>query len=608
MRYSECSGLRRYGRKVFLLGPFRPVRAADLGRHSGVELSYEAAGAEVTAPGQLFEVAPITVGEVEYSAFKNAPGTFRDLFSLARGYGDKTFLVYENERWTFSDVMGQVDALASVLVGRYRVSRGDRVAIGMRNYPEWVISFAAITSIGAISVSLNAWWVEDELDYALSDSGATVMIADEERIERSRDACKRLNVSVIGVRCSDSIETDRWDELVRVGAAMPDVSVSPDDDATILYTSGTTGRPKGAVSTNRAVLQALMGFACRAVVERTRQQASEGESGSGGSSADLAEAAEQSFILVVPLFHVTGCVPVMLSCFAFGMKLVMMHRWDPERALELIETERITTFVGVPTQSWDLLESPRFPEFDTSSLRSVGGGGAPAPPALVKRVAGSFSQGQPNIGYGMTETNAYGPGNSGWDYVDHPTSTGRPTPILAISIRDPDGRPLPTGGSGEIWLKSPSLIRGYWGMPEATSEAFVDGWLRTGDIGHMDAESFLYIEDRLKDMILRAGENVYSAEVEAALYEHPAVYEAAVFGLPHPRLGEEVAAVVVTKPGTKAGPEELAGHVGRRLASFKVPTRIAVIDAPLPRNAAGKVLKTELRDRFGGGAQQLTNG
>ena len=561
-------------------------------------LSYEEAGDQMTAPGQIFEVAPVTIQGVEYQAFKNAPGSLRDLFSAARGYGDKTFLVYENERWSFADVMRHVDALGSVLVATYGVGQGDRVAIGMRNYPEWVVSFAAITSIGAISVSLNAWWAEDELDYALGDCGAKVLIADEDRVQKTRDACKRLDISVIGVRCGPAIDVQRWESVLPLGSSLPDVAVGAEDDATILYTSGTTGRPKGAVSTNRAVLQALMGFACRAMVERAREPEVNTQSSDGGSAVDLAEAAEQRFILVVPLFHVTGCVPVMLSCFAFGMKLVMMHRWDPDRALELIERERITTFVGVPTQSWDLLESPRFSEFDTSSLRAVGGGGAPAPPAMVKRVAGTFSNGRPNIGYGMTETNAYGPGNSGKDYIDHPTSTGRPTPILEISIRNPDGIAQPPGKSGEIWLKSPTLIRGYWGKPEDTAAAFADGWLRTGDLGHLDDDSFLYIEDRLKDMILRAGENVYCAEVEAALYEHPGVYEAAVFGLPHPRLGEEVAAVVVPRPGTTVAAEELKEHVAERLASFKVPSRISLTDAALPRNAAGKVLKTQLRDRF----------
>ncbi|HET7524053.1 MAG TPA: class I adenylate-forming enzyme family protein [Acidimicrobiales bacterium] len=566
-------------------------------------LSYEEAGAQVTAPGQIFEVAPLVIDGVEYRAFKHAPASLRDVFAGARAQGDKTFLVYEDERWSFADVMRHVDALGAALVDRYGVERGDRVAIAMRNFPEWVVSFAAITSIGAVSVSLNAWWVEDELDYGLTDSGAKVLIADAERVERTRKACDRLGVKVIAVRSPATDGADSWGDVVRPGAPLPEVAVGPEDDATILYTSGTTGRPKGAVSTNRAVVQSLMGFACRALVDRAREQSAREDA---GSASDLAEAAEQSFILVVPLFHVTGCIPVMMSCFAFGMKLVMMHRWDPERALELIERERVTTFVGVPTQSWDLLECPRFSEFDTSSLRSVGGGGAPAPPTLVKRVAGSFSKGRPNIGYGMTETNAYGPGNTGRDYLEHPTSTGRATPIHEISIRDLEGSPVPAGRSGEIWLKSPTLIKGYWGKPEATAETFVDGWLRTGDIGRLDEEGFLYIEDRLKDMILRAGENVYSAEVEAAIYEHPGVYEAAVFGIPHPRLGEEVVAVVVGKAGLGEQGEDLTEeslreHLSKRLAPFQVPSKIAVVDHQLPRNAAGKILKKQLRDELSAG-------
>ncbi|MDQ6697616.1 MAG: fatty acid--CoA ligase family protein, partial [Actinomycetota bacterium] len=351
-----------------------------------------------------------------------------------------------------------------------------------------------------------------------------------------------------------------------------------------LYTSGTTGRPKGAVSTHRAVLQALLGFGCRTVLDRLRRPE---ETPTGGPPV---------FILIVPLFHVTGCVPVMLSCFASGLKLVIMYKWDPDRALELIEREQVTNFVGVPTQSWDLLESPRFADFDTSSLNSVGGGGAPAPPELVKRVANSFAKGRPSIGYGMTETNAYGPGNSGVDYTTHPTSTGRTTPILEIDVRDPEDRSLPLGERGDIWFKGPNLIRGYWNRPDATTETIVDGWLRTGDIGHVDDEGFVYVEDRAKDMVLRAGENVYCTEVEAAIYEHPAVYEAAVYGVPHERLGEEVAATVYRRPGHPLSVEDLQAHVRTRLAPFKVPTKVILVDAPLPRNPAGKVLKRELRD------------
>ena len=442
-----------------------------------------------------------------------------------------------------------------------------------------------------MSVSLNAWWTEDELGWALDDCGASVLIADRERVERTRGAATALGVRVLGVRLGDHPDgdlagVDRWDRVLPLGAALPRPEIGPDDDATILYTSGTTGRPKGAVSTHRAVTQAILGYACRAAVDRLRR----------GTSAT--PTTRPSFILIVPLFHVTGSIPVMLGCFASGLKLVIMYKWDPERALELIERERVTNFVGVPTQSWDLLQSPRFADFDTSSLVAVGGGGAPAPPELVRRVASSFPKAGPNIGYGMTETNAYGPQNNGEDYLTHPTSTGRATPILLVEVRDDEGRVVPVGERGEIWFKGPNLIRGYWNRPEATAETIVDGWLRTGDIGRLDDEGFVYVEDRAKDMVLRGGENVYCAEVEAALYEHPAVHEAAVFGVPHERLGEEVAAVVVPRAGATVTAEDLQGHVKERLAPFKVPTRIAVWSDPLPRNPAGKVLKRDLRTTF----------
>jgi long-chain acyl-CoA synthetase len=275
-----------------------------------------------------------------------------------------------------------------------------------------------------------------------------------------------------------------------------------------------------------------------------------------------------------------------------------MYRWDPERALELIERERVTNLIGVPTQSWDLLESPRFGDFDTSSLVSIGGGGAPMPPQMVERLDRSFTQGRPQLGYGMTETNAYGPGHSGDDLVRKPASTGRAVPIVQVEIRDPGGQALPAGDVGEIWMRGPNLIRGYWRRPEATAEAIVDGWLRTGDVGRVDDEGFLYIQDRLKDMILRGGENVYCAEVEATLYEHPDVHEAAVFGVPHERLGEEVAAAVVPRDGAAVRADELAGFLRERLAAFKVPGRWVVADAPLPRSATGKILKRELRERL----------
>jgi len=557
-----------------------------------MSLSYDDAAAQVTAPGQRFEMEEIDIRGVPTKVFKNAPRNLRQIFDTARTRSDATFLVYEDERWTFDDVMAAVDGLAAALVERYGVTKGDRVSIGMRNYPEWVISFAAITSIGAVSVSLNAWWTEDELDYALEDSGSKVLIADVERVERSRDSAGRLGIATIGVRLpsgADHAGTDRWEDVVVAGATMPDVDIDPDDDATILYTSGTTGRPKGAVSTHRAITNALTAFGCRAAIDRARRP---------DAPTPGADGTPPAFILIVPLFHVTGCVPVMLSCFSSGIKLVIMYKWDPERALELIEREKVTNFVGVPTQSWDLLESPSFSERDTSSLISVGGGGAPAPPQLVARVDSSFKKARPSLGYGMTETNAYGPGNNGDDYVQRPTSTGRVVPVMEIEVRDPEGTTLPIGELGEIWFKGPMLIRGYWNKPNATAETIVDGWLRTGDLGRLDEEGFVYVTDRAKDMVLRGGENVYCAEVEAAIYEHPAVYEAAVFGVPHERLGEEVAAAVFVRPGETLTVEELQAHVRERLAPFKVPSRIAMVNEALPRNPAGKILKRELRDAF----------
>jgi len=497
-------------------------------------------------------------------------------------------MVYEDEEWSFKRVMDEVDALAYALVHHFGIKKGDRVGIAMRNYPEWVISFAAIISVGAISVSLNSWWTEIELDYAINDAELSVYIGDDERIRRATTPCLKSGVRMLGVRLSDATTYDnaveRWGDVVVTGVAMPEVELDADTEATILYTSGTTGFPKGAVSTHGAICQAIMSFSSGAAIQTARRDAD--SEGSGLAPC---------FILIVPLFHVTGCIPVMMSCFSWHFKLVMMYKWDPERALALIERHRVTSFVGVPTQSWDLMESPSFSKYDTSSLTAVGGGGAPAPPTLVARVGKSFKQGQPTLGYGMTETNAYGPGNYGEDYLTHPTSTGRvPTIVMDVDVRDESLRSVGAGESGEIWLKSPTIIQGYWRKPEATAEAIVKGWLRTGDLGHVSGEGFLYIEDRAKDMIIRAGENVYGAQVESAIYEHPAVYEAAVFGMPNERLGEEVAAAIMVRSDMSLGVEELRSFLATRLAAFMIPTRVAFTSEPLPRNPAGKLLKREM--------------
>ncbi|MFM9226368.1 MAG: class I adenylate-forming enzyme family protein, partial [Actinomycetota bacterium] len=315
-----------------------------------------------------------------------------------------------------------------------------------------------------------------------------------------------------------------------------------------------------------------------------------------------------SFILIVPLFHVTGCVPVMLSCFVAGLKLVIMYKWDAGKALPIIEEERITNFVGVPTQSWDLVNHPDFDKFDTSSLKAVGGGGAPAPATLVDKVAKSIKGGGPQLGYGMTETNAFGPGNVGKFYTSRPTSTGRSTRPMQLAVWDPaTKKPLGANEYGEIMMFGPMLIRGYWNRPDATAETIEDGWLHTGDGGYIDEDGFLFIKDRSKDMILRGGENVFCTEVEGSIYEHPAVHEAAVFGVPHERLGEEVAVAIKPNDGMPFTAEDLWKFLDGKISSFKVPNHVVIINEPLPRNAAGKFLKTALRDGVANGTLKPTS-
>jgi len=545
----------------------------------------------VSGPGQLFEVTERVVDGVTRRVFVNAPATLRDIFDGARG-APETFIVYEGEEWTFDQVMTAVDEFADALVSHFGVRRGDRVALAMRNLPEWIVAFAAIVSVGGVVVSLNAWWTADELDFAITDSDPSLLVVDPERCARVLDIARRRATPVVLAR-GDVTEAApegvvHWVDIVVRGATMPKVELSRDDDATILYTSGTTGQPKGAVSTHDAICQTLMAFSAGLVIEGHRR-----------GPRDHAPRDPTSFILIVPLFHVTGCVPVMLSCFSWHFRLVMMYRWEPAAALRLIERYRVTNVVGVPTQAWDLVNFEGLANFDTSSLVTVGGGGAPAPPALVARVESAFAHGRPNLAFGMTESNAYGPQNYGDDYQARPNSTGQtPTVVMDVEIRGESGAVLGPGDVGEIWVSGPTLFRGYWRDPAATAQTLVDGWLRTGDLGYLDEEGFLYVEDRLKDMILRGGANVYCAEVEAAIYDHPAVLEAAVCGVPDERLGEAVGAVVVLRPGERLDEDQLTAFLASRLAHYKIPTRVAFSSERLPVGATGKINKSLLATRY----------
>jgi long-chain acyl-CoA synthetase len=560
--------------------------------------------AELTAPGQLFETEVVEALGRSVRVWKNAPPTLRSVLDLSALHGDKTLVVYEGERYSFAEHHQRASAFAHALIDRFGVQKGDRVAIAMRNFPEWMFAFWGAAVAGAVVVPLNAWWTGPELEYGIKDSGARVLIADEERAERLRPYSDLGLESVIVVRNEHGLHDPKeitWEDAVGGAGASPvtgppDVTVGPEDDATIFYTSGTTGFPKGALGTHRNICTNVMSLAFGFMFANQRK----GDDSQGTDAAAMAESAsEMATLLSVPLFHVTGCHAMMLSAVAFGTKLVIMHKWDPDRALELIARERITTIGGVPAMVWQLLESPKFADADISSVKSIGYGGAPAPPELVRRIEELFPGRVPTNGWGMTETSSTCSSNSGIDYISRPDSCGPILPICDAKIVDEDDNELPAGGdaTGELWVRGPNIVKGYWNKPEATAETFTDdGWLKTGDIARIDDEGFIYIVDRAKDMVIRGGENVYCAEVEAALFEHAAVTDCAVFGIPHDILGEEVAAAVELRPGVDATADDIQVHCKARLASFKVPVKIWFWDTELPRNPAGKIIKRDLRD------------
>ncbi len=557
--------------------------------------------AELTAPGQLFEMDELDIRGVPTRVWKNAPPTLRGVLDLSSLHGDKTLIVYEDERISFGDHYRMAGTFAQRLIERYGVAKGDRVVIAMRNFPEWMVAFWGAAAAGAIVVPLNAWGTGPELEYGVKDSGAKVIVADEERAERMRPYSDLGVSAVVVARAERPLHEreDAWADVLGEVAAdtrPPDIALEPEDDATIFYTSGTTGFPKGALGTHRNICTNVMSLAFGFLYAAARK-AGDGEAPDLGAMA--AGASEQAVMLSVPLFHVTGCHAIMLGAVAFGTKLVMMHKWDPERGLELIERERITTIGGVPAMIWQLLEASSFAERDISSVTSIGYGGAPAPPELVRRIEELFPGRTPTNGWGMTETSSTAAANSGIDYIARPESCGPPLPINDVRVVDEDDNDVPSGETGELWVRGPNVVKGYWNKPEATADTFVeDGWLRTGDLARLDDDGFIYIVDRAKDMVIRGGENVYCAEVEAALFEHPAVTDCAVFGIPHRVLGEEVGAVVQLKPGASATEEELQAHCRERLASFKVPVRIWMRDEELPRNPAGKILKRDLKEEI----------
>ena len=563
----------------------------------GRRLSRMEAHERLVGAGLPFELEEIEVRGVAVRAWKNAPRTLGNVLAASADYGERACVVLDDERLSYADHHREVRRFAQALREHYGIRKGDRVVIAMRNLPEWSIAFWAVTNIGAIVVPLNAWLTARELAYCVTDSGARVIVADGKRAALLASCGEELSLEGLILVPDEDAEHDDgtayWDDVLTAAdddPPPPDVAVEPDDDATIFYTSGTTGTPKGAIGTHRNICTNIMTVAYRGAVRQLCR---------GVTPVWLGGPMPHPTVLVpVPFFHVTGCHSILAPAVFGGATLILMRRWDPERALALVEREKVTNFTGVPGMLLQMLESPGFADHDTSSLTGANYGGTPPPARLLDRITELLPQVEAENGYGLTEASSLVSYNAGESYRRHPDSAGVPVPTCDIKIVDEGGAEVPVGIHGEVCVKGPNVVRGYWKQPEASAETFRNGWLHTGDIGLLSEDGLLFLLDRAKDMLIRGGENVYCVEVENALCSHPAVKDAAVIGKPHPVLGQEVAAVVQVSGGQAAGEAALIEHCRSRLAAFKVPATIDVRTEPLPVNANGKVIKRQLQNEL----------
>ncbi len=554
--------------------------------------NYRQAVEMVTAPGAFLEVTTIEVSGQALRAYQHAPGSMRDLWLLGQGFGDQEYIVYGDERWTFSEA-GQIVANFACWLQAQGIGSGDRVAIALRNYPEWIFAYWGVIAVGGVVVGMNAWWVADEMAYALNDSEPKLLVADDQRLSVYADIAGGFEgLKVVAVRdSSPAVPATQWEDAVRVPGELPLTEIQPNDDACIFYTSGTTGRPKGAQLTHRGCVHNIMNVAAMGQIFATAQAMNRGDEVDAPISAPAATS-----LVATPLFHVTANNCVMHGATISGGKLVLMYKWDTTEALKLIQREKVNTLSAVPMMTRELLAHPEFGDYDTSSLNSLGGGGAAMHPDLPGKVVETTQRAKPAQGYGMTEVCGITTYTTGDLFLARPQSCGPLVPTLEGKIVNSAGESLPVGEAGELLVKGAPVIKGYLNRPEATAETIVDGWLHTGDIGYFDEDGFLYLVDRAKDMILRGGENIYCAEVEGALYTHPAVLETVAFAVPDDRLGEEVGVAVHLKPGAMMDASGLREHMASRLAAFKIPKYVWFLAEPLPRNANGKFLKRELKE------------
>jgi acyl-CoA synthetase (AMP-forming)/AMP-acid ligase II len=547
----------------------------------------------LTAADQMFALTETEVRGNKMKVWANAPASLRDVWLSTAQHADKEYLVYGDERWTYTQAHSDVARIANWLTSN-GIQPGDRVAIAMRNYPEWMLYYWAIASIGAVAVGINAWWVAEELKYGLNDSQVKIMICDTERLTRFAKIAQDFpDLQVVAVRTDKVPEwATAWDAVLQSDPQLPEVSIDTDDDVCIFYTSGTTEFPKGAQLTHRSCVNQLFSALFASLSQNTANALLKGQQPPNPMDPN---AQPPSGLIATPLFHVTANNAMAHSLTVTGGKLVHMYKWDAGEALRLIEQERITNFTGVPAMSREMINHPDFAMRDLSSLASLGGGGAPVQPDLIEKIDSKGGQAVPAQGYGLTETCGMVSGSYGVFLSNKPNSAGILVPVCQVKTINEQGDDLPTGEIGEICLYGPHIIRGYLNRPDATSETIVDGWLHTGDIGYVDEENFIYLVDRAKDMVIRGGENIYCSEVEAACYRYTGVAECAAFAVPDERLGEEIGCAIYAATDSTIDPDQLRDFLKAKLAAFKIPRYIWILDKPLPLNASGKFLKRALQ-------------
>lgn len=556
--------------------------------HSDLLASAAQCRAQLTGPGAPFELETIAVNGQAMQAYRHAFSSLPALINAGRVHADLEFMVYEGDRWSFSRFFVAVDALAGRLQAEHGVQKADRVAIALRNRPEWAVAFAAVALLGAIPVPLNSFGLHDELMDNLRDVQPVLLVCDQVRHERVAADLPAIGCRSIVVDAPSSGNPD-WAALISPGGpAMVSPALQADDPALILFTSGASSKAKGVLSTQRAVCQALFNIDYIGAISAMTSPAV--------IAVMMARRLQPTTLTAVPLFHVSGLHAQLLASLRHGRRLVFMHRWDPATALETIRAERITQFNGAPAMVQQLLAQPGFDDPAlTGTLMGIGFGGAGLPQRLIDEVLKRRGDGMNGVGFGMTETNGVGAAAAGNLFKAYPDKSGLLSPIIELRVAEFDGTPLPTGEAGELWLRGVTVMQAYWAQPEASAAVFSDGWLRSGDIGFLDADGFVRVVDRIKDVINRNGEKIAAAEVESCLLQHPGLVEAAVFALPDDVTGEAVVAVVVTQQGVVLTEAAVRGHVAAHLAAYKVPVRVYLRDEPLPRNPAGKMLKTVLK-------------